>query len=539
MNKYSEVKKRPSYSYKIQKLANALPIWSTARKDRHSNYQTILSDLTDPILDVNYYAKLYTSRMLAVESDNFDSSKLYKYSIVDPPKEERESYARYKAPILVSVSDNTVLCDSYPLTECPNKSAEDLNNRLPLEIKALTPKAPPVVIVSYDGLTKEACIFVQEICYLGFQLSSETELIPENFYMKQDNTYAYSSAYLKNMFNVPLQAIKLLPFRQHNFIDAVHPGIYYVSFDLIEATQLDGFTLDIYSNFTFPLQEKTFFYDNYLDLNTSRLVYTSINGDYLELVEKNPRAHSELNNSLGALESFALLDETDATLTPSAYVRQEMLMYVLSNDNPNKLYCYDLFLNGNSYVYEENDKYLYDIVLENVDYKVDDEIIIESRRTKSFSRKKIRSIRLKIENYESSADPAYTPLYVDESGNILTDDAKAWRDISDYEKKWKFTIDNIGSYKFTIECLHSDNTISIGGVKLMLVNYKVPYKVFNLDGDYTDWQLGISPDNRVELVNSSGARKVIEFYKDGYYFDEATGEIWTNYPFTSINVEYS
>jgi hypothetical protein len=234
-----------------------------------------------------------------------------------------------------------------------------------------------------------------------------------------------------------------------------------------------------------------------------------------------------------------MLDENDSALSISSYVKRDMLMYALSDEDGSKIYCYDLFLNGNSYIYENNENYLYEIVLNELDYKIGDQIVLESRQTKLFSTKRVRSIRLKVENYESSGDPEYSPYYINESGDVFANPDKAWRDVDSYEKKWKFTIDTIGSYRFTIEALYADTTTAVVGVKLMLVNYKVPYKVFNLPNDYAGWNLGVSPDNKIELINpDDGARKIIEFYKDGYYFDEVTGNIWTNYPFTSISVEY-
>ena len=539
MNKYSEVKTRPSYSYKVQKLANALPSWTTARKDKHSNYQSVLSDLIDPITDLIAYTKNYTLRMLAVESDSFDSAKVYTYFVSEAPKEQYESYIRYKSPVSVTVADSGVACNGYALVKNPNDNLEDLNNRLPLEIKSLTDKRAAVDVISYNEETKEICIFVKEICYLGIYLSSEEDLIPENFYMKQGNTYSYSLVYLKNLFNVPVQGFNMFPFRSQNFIDPVHPGVYYISFDLIEDTQLENFTIEVCPNYSFPTADKNFFYDTYIDANSSKIVYTNINQEYLEIVEKNATAHSELNNSLGALDSFTILDENDSSLSISSYIKQDMLMYAISDDDASKLYCYDLFLNGNSYIYEDNENYLYEIVLNELDYKIGDEIILESRATKLFSTKKVRSIRLKVENYESSGDPEYSPYYINEYGDVFANPDKAWRDVDNLEKKWKFTIDNIGSYRFTIECLFTDNTVFKAGVKLMLVNYKVPYKVFDLGDDYSGWNLGISPDNKIELISpDKSERKIIEFYKDGYFFDVDTGNIWTNYPFASINVEY-
>jgi hypothetical protein len=539
MNKYSEVKIRPPYSYKVQKLANALPNWATARKDKHSNYQAVMSDLIDPITELVNYTKTFTIRMLALESDSFESDKLYTYFIENAPKQQYESFTRYKPPLFVTVNDENSLCDGYPLIECPSKYVEDLNNRLPLEIKSLTPKGPCIDVISYNPTTKETCIFVKEICYLGFHLSSEVELIPENFYMKENNTYAYSNVYLRNSFNLPLQGIDLLPYRTHNFPNPVHPGIYYISFQLIEAGQLDDYTVSICPNYSFPTADKNFYYDTYIDANIAKPVYLNLNGEYLEFIERNPRAHSELADSLGALESFTMLDELDTSITLDSYVKQDMLMYGLSNESGTKLYCYDLFLNGNSYVYEDNESYLYEIVLNQLDYKIDDEIVLESRETKLFSSKKIKSIRLKVENYESSSDPEYVPYYIDEFGNTLANEDLAWRDINTHQKKWKFIINTIGSYRFTIECLFSDGSIAIAGVKLMLVNYKVPYKVFNLGEDYSGWNLGISPDNKIELVSpDQSQRKVIQFYKDGYFFDDATGNIWTNYPFEALTVEY-
>ena len=215
-----------------------------------------------------------------------------------------------------------------------------------------------------------------------------------------------------------------------------------------------------------------------------------------------------------------------------------MLLYAKSEDSPTKLYCYSLFQEGASYIYTNNDKYLYDVLCDRIDYQIDDEINIETRKNAILPGEKILSIRLKVENYESLETPGYSAYYINSAGEVVDED-KAWRDLDGQQKKWKYQIENIGSYKFTAEIKYKSFKIESAGEKIILVNYKSPYKVFDLDADYTGWQLGITPDNRIELKNpETNGRKIINFYKDGYFFVESTGEIFTNENFDSLRLEY-
>jgi hypothetical protein len=81
--------------------------------------------------------------------------------------------------------------------------------------------------------------------------------------------------------------------------------------------------------------------------------------------------------------------------------------------------------------------------------------------------------------------------------------------------------------------------IFIIGIKLLNINYKAPYKTFELDDQYVGWELGIDPNGQVSLVEvATGEVKEISFYKDGYFFDSESGIIYTNYPFENLVVEY-
>ena len=86
--------------------------------------------------------------------------------------------------------------------------------------------------------------------------------------------------------------------------------------------------------------------------------------------------------------------------------------------------------------------------------------------------------------------------------------------------------------------MDTDRNIVTAGVKLILVNYKAPYKIFDLVDDYNGWTLGTNPDNKIELTSAEGDVRILNFHKDGYFFDENTGVIWTNVASNSLIVEY-
>jgi hypothetical protein len=456
----------------------------------------------------------------------------------DLPKVEKENFFYYKIPDRVYVVDSDPNVDEYELLKVKEREIKELNNRLPLQIKSIDNAVPTFEVISFNETTKEFCIFVKETCYLGITLSSEEDFAPENFFIKEKDEYIYSFAYVKNSLDTKLQGIKIFPEKHQMFIDPVSPGIHYVSFDLLESSQLDTFDIELYSNNSTSTPDKFLYYDNYIDENQNILSYMTISNDRLEVVRKDWQGLSGTLDKSMLLESYQMLDEENQSFYADSFVRQNMLLYAKSEDSPTKLYCYSLFQEGASYIYTNNDKYLYDVLCDRIDYQIDDEINIETRKNAILPGEKILSIRLKVENYESLETPGYSAYYINSAGEVVDED-KAWRDLDGQQKKWKYQIENIGSYKFTAEIKYKSFKIESAGEKIILVNYKSPYKVFDLDADYTGWQLGITPDNRIELKNpETNGRKIINFYKDGYFFVESTGEIFTNENFDSLRLEY-
>ena len=311
MPKYAEIKTRPIYSYRAQKLVNSLPTWSSARQDKHSNYQSIISDLTNPMQDLTLSAKNILSRLSLVEADMTNSAKVSRFYAPtdDLPKVEKENFFYYKIPDRVYVVDSDPNVDEYELLKVKEREIKELNNRLPLQIKSIDNAVPTFEVISFNETTKEFCIFVKETCYLGITLSSEEDFAPENFFIKEKDEYIYSFAYVKNSLDTKLQGIKIFPEKHQMFIDPVSPGIHYVSFDLLESSQLDTFDIELYSNNSTSTPDKFLYYDNYIDENQNILSYMTISNDRLEVVRKDWQGLSGTLDKSMLLESYQMLDE--------------------------------------------------------------------------------------------------------------------------------------------------------------------------------------------------------------------------------------
>lgn len=535
MNKFDETRKRPAYSYKTQKASNSLPFWAKAKTDKHSNYQSIVSDLIEPLEDLIYHAQAVHAHQYAHAYQTDDSRYLYRYISEDFLKLQRENRVSYVEPASVKISENF---GEYFLTKCPYPSLGDLNNRLPLYLKSATTKALPYEILNADEENKEYLIFVKETCYLGLGLNKQTEgvTLPEDFFLIEDFKARYSLIYLRNYFKKPIQAIRVLPNIYHMFKTPVTPGFYYINFDLLNSSQLDDYTVTIYGNESFP-EDKQIYYDTYIEPDFSIDSYMEITDGYLNIISKD----FDGSRDAQTLENYVLLDENDESFYCSTWMRKEMLLYALSEGDGEKLYIYNLYPEGNSYVYEDNDRYILDLQCDKIDYRTGDTVQIETRSTGMLNNFKINGLRLKVENKESNET-----FYINKNGMVLPESSPyTWRNYEEsasspgHQIRWNFTLENIGSYKITCEALVDNKEVITAGVKLILVNYKVPYRVITLDDDYSGWTLGIDPNGNLELVNAQAeTRKTLKFEKDGYFFDANEGILWTNIEVPQLIVEY-
>lgn len=529
MNKFNETKTRPSYSYKIQRLTNGLPSWTKARQDKHSNYQSVLSDLNEQIEELTYYAKLSEKRQRLILSDVQESGNIFRYWDANVPATLIGNTTVYTAPVSVEASAD-LIGSNVPLVKCPYPDVEDLNNRIDLEYKDLTETTIPYDVISVNEDNTEWLIYIKRDCFLGFEFTpvGDYTISPEDFYVKQNGVYVYNIAYLYTYFNTPSQGVRILPELSHNFLDPVTPGMYYLKFDMLSPDLLANFTISIVANNAFSKSAKIEYHDIYADEILGADSYLRVDDDsYLQVVVKD----YEGNRTDQVPEAYLLLNAEDEAASIQSWCKKEKMIYALDADGTT-LYMYDTFQDGNAYVYENNTDYILDIVCEKIDYKTGDEITLEVRSTYVIPQFKIRELRMKVENYEGSES-----YYINNDGDHVTDGG-AWRAIEEQVIKWKFNIDNLGSYRFTLEVLDENRNIITAGVKLILVNYKAPYKVFNLSGDFNGWQLGVNPDNKVELVSPEGDTSILNFHKDGYFFDEVTGFIWTNVFANQLIVEY-
>lgn len=534
MNNFDETRIRPAYSYRIQKAANSLPFWAKGKTDKHSNYQSVLSDLGEPIEDLIFYAKKTHAQQYTSGYDTNDSMYLYRYMSDDLLKVQKENTVSYVEPSSVKISENF---GEYILTKCPYPSIGDLNNRLPLFLKNVNSSNVPFEIIQENLEKKEYLILIKEFCYIGFRLVHNENAVtdPEDFFLIQNGQARYSLAYLKNYFKKPVEAIRVLPNIDHSFPHSIPPGFYYLNFDLLDSSQLDNYSVSIYCNHAYPLN-KTIYHDSFVDNDFAADSYLKIEDEYLNIKTKNFNGVKEEET----LDTYILLDENDEAFICSSWVKKDMLLYALS-ESGDKLYIYNLFQEGNSYIYEDNHEYILDITCDKIDYRVGDTIQIETRATGMVLNQKINGIRLKIENKESG-----DTYYINKTGAIFDETSPyTWRNYQessnsvDSQIRWKFDIDNIGSYKVTCEAMIDNGKVIVAGVKLFLVNYKTPYRIVDLGESYSGYYLGINPNEKIEMINyGDDQRKILEFEKDGYFFETDTGIIWTNIQVPQLIVEY-
>jgi hypothetical protein len=359
MNKFNETKTRPSYSYKIQRLSNGLPFWSKARQDKHSNYQSVLSDLNDQIEDLNYYAKLTDKRQSVTVTDIEESGNIYRYWNSEVPKIDREGTYIYKAPTSVKASSD-LTGSEINLVKCPYPAIDDLNNRIELEYNDYIGTTIPYDIISVSEDNSEWLIYIKRNCFLGFELTpiGEYEINPEDFYIKENGAYIYNIVYLNSFFNTPLQAIKFLPEKSHIFFDGVSSGFYYLKFDMLDKSLLDKFTINIVANSAFSKNAKIEYHDIYSDDSFAATSYLKINEEnYLEVCMKDYQG----NKTDQIAETYLLLNAEDESASIQSWCKKEKMIYALDTDG-HTLYMYNTFPDGNSYIYENNTDYILSLI---------------------------------------------------------------------------------------------------------------------------------------------------------------------------------
>jgi hypothetical protein len=549
MSKFNEIKNNPLYFPMIQGFANDFPFGAKSRQDKHSNYQSILCDLLDPAIDLSYYAEISAGRLTVEAMDVEELSQIHSYSGRNLELVTVGESSYYKD--IISVKTDTLIDGkTLELVKCNIPNEMDLRNRLALEVKSIETMTYPFEILDEDN--NKFLIFVKERCFVGFQFSSENEedFAPEKFIYRNIMptgavTNFYSIAFLKDVDGQRVQDVLLLPDRCYSFPYPVEPGVYSVDFDLHTETLLDNFNISLTANNTFSKYSKKIPYDVLFDSgrNVASLSFFKVgpgesdpDSDYLILCDKQIRGTSKDKT----FEAYTLLDENSVQVNVDDFFLLEKVIYILGtprdeNGDVNgntKLYMYNSFLEGNKYIYTGNDSYLIDLVCDSIEYIPGDNITIETRAKGMYADFDMGTVRLKVENSES--EDVY---YINADGGIV-DPADAERTYRVQEIRWNLVLNNIGSYRITCEALKNRKEWVKVGCKLLTVPYKIPYKVFQLDDDYSNCNIGYTPDKYMTLSDSqSGAVKKVTFFRDGYYFDNRNNKIWTNFETDNLIVE--
>jgi hypothetical protein len=559
MNKFQELKTQPVYNFRIQKQANDLPPFAKGRMDKYSNYQSVLNDLTSPILDFQAEVTGKIAEISLHSANVNDSTEFHLYAAENPERTVLSNSEIYKLPTKVTAY-NFNGEENLDLFTVERMDKEDLNDRLPLKIKSIDEKTKSVTVLEYVN-RKEYLIRVKETCFLGFEIiphegtSYKAEDFFYQFVQDKETYYSLSYAQILNIKGIPIANVLIPAGEAFGFSQEFSPGIYTLRFSLLEDSQLDNFDIRIVENNTYAKARKGLGHGLVQSAEKLRYEYESAyweirNGDngssneYLFLLSQNPlRDNSEVIH-----DAYTLLDEEDQIQNISDYMSDEKLLYVISNPDSaesldtSKLYIYDLLTTGNRFIYENNANHFIDLVCEDIPFLAKDEDYIEKvtieTRINSFPADiNTPTMRLKIKNSENSNE-AGEPIeyYIDAEGNVVTGE-EAWRDYEDQQLRWDLYLDNIGSYKVICEVLVSRKLIIEAGAKILTVKYKTPWRIFDTKKNYFGWSLGINPTGKLELLNGND-RDVISFYKDGYYFNPDTAEIWTNIECSKLLVEY-
>lgn len=555
MNKYNELKSKALYYQKAQQLTNDFPFSATPRKDRHSNYQSIISDLIDPAMDMSDYSNTLLSRMFFSVIDVDDTIRFYAYGAENLSKTEMNGSIIY-ADIQNIKTDTSVLPEETDLIKVQTFNEMDLRNRLPVAFKESIPKTFPFEVLETNGV--EYLISVKERCFLGFELSagSEEAFNAENFIYRHiatngDQFSIYNIAMLKDMDGFLIDRVLMLPSKCFLFEKHLDPGIYTLCFDLFSDRSLDSFGINICANVTYSKYSRRIlagpYYTEESGVSTGVVFFkiapneSDPDNDYLVMCDKPIRG----TKGETTIETFTLLNEDNEHVTIDDWIAVEKVLYILSTPKDemgvptgnSKLYMYDLFFQGNDYVYKNNDKYIMDLVCEKIDYIPGDTVTIETRAKSMWTDYTVNKMRLKVENSEDP-DPETNTYYINVDGNVVSSE-DAWRSYDSQEIRWEVPLNNIGSYKFTCETYVNKSEFAVAGVKLLTVMYKNPYKVMELDADYSTYNLGFSPDRRLQVVSlEESICKDLCFYRDGYYFDVANKYIWSNIQNDNLIVEY-
>lgn len=560
MNRLAELVNNPFYSFKIQDKANKFPTTVQARYDVHSNYQSMLSDLAEPILGIDKDTA-YIARNQYLEKSNISAShEIFSFGSQNALKDQRETTETYKEPISVK-TDTSLTATQLKLFSCLSNSRLELDSRLPLAIKDIKPSTNHLeVLETLDG--NDFIVYVKERCHIGllFVVDEGIELTQEDYFYKtktetNEDIYSFSTVHLINTSGEIISRALITYKNYIHFPGSFVPGIYTVRFNLINPNQLDNITVEIVENINFGKSNKYFTGGGIVESGSPssyQYVFDWVmqpseadpDNDYLKIVLPN-----EIDKySVRTHSTYTLLDEDDSQMKVDDWMMNHSVLWVLSHPetaesaDKSKIHIFDTQIDGNRFIYEDNDKFFIDLVCESYDYIPGDTITLETRFSSLPSDLREKIVRLRVENSED-VDPetgTHAMFYVNSAGETVSED-NAWIYIDTQMVRWDYTLSNIGSYRFSVEVYDDKRTVRVAGAKLVTVKYKYPWRTFELDDNYFGYNLGSTADDNLELINSNDYTEKYElsFYKDGYSFDKETGYVWTNIPCDSLVVEYS
>jgi hypothetical protein len=560
MSVYKELRKRPYYSLSAQKLANSFPDWSLARSDKHSNFQTIMSDMSEQLDMFSFLVHNNYNSQFHPEQDVTLPAYYYKYSDDGSVFFTTGAGSFNLPPVTVT---GKLGATTYELTPCSYGDILDLSNRQFLTFEESIHREPRVSVLEainangsnpyigfFDNVKSksEFIIFVKEPIYLGFALVPKDEtlaIVKEDFFAKRKNSAGRSAYIFGNAILTEYQTtnnvsvINMLPKYEHSFEGVIVPGMYVLKFDLLLESQLDNFYVQLVINNSFPSsRKKTLYSRNYTIENANKTAYMCIEDDYL-IVQSIDYVEETTDF---VLDSYLLFDDNNETVYPSSFLKKDVIMYALENpsdlEEPSKLHMYDLFLHGAHSIYNDNTTYAMNVVCDKIDYRPGDEIYLESRPVEFLYGNKLRKFVMEVENIESGLKN-----YIGADGNFFTEEdpwdpgpVRAF-DLKNQEVRWKYTLptDVVGTFVFTV---FDVDTRLIIGKKIINVDYKIPYKTFVLDANYTGYELGFNPDQELEVTKSINEIKHLSFMKDGWIYDATSNAIYTNVEFDELVTGY-
>ena len=520
-----------------QKGVNLLPSWAYARTAEFSNFQLSYSEQATEYAEVKADIERMKQDCFASLSNYWYKGEVFEYLLDSDFAFEYKDLVesvRYTAPNIIGF----IGVNSYELNEVELNKSDYLLKDFTLESMAgelvdndeiqNNPRSYSITSGGYQ----EVKIPVDNYIYVEILADSPLGVDFEGSYNNSSFSLVSVRGNSRYRFDYGCNGI-------YRSSRPVRKGTYYIEFDTVNMYM--GIRIWVFPEKNI-VPELSYPYYNEILGSSFSYELDSEDGSYLNLVTNPQNIEALISNVENKVIEKAVIftDGNEPHEMKSITGTDHMpLVFALSNEENNKVFLYERYLEQARSFHSGNVEPLIDIEVECIDWRIGDEVLVKTRRAAGFMDQEISKVRLKVTNIEKEE-----VVYIKTTGEECQEN-EAWINtdlsIGRYkESRWAYEVKEAGTIKFELEVNYKNKEIKSTASYIICVGSKKPLAEFtvNMPGGEVLEEICVWSDGNLYGISTSGKWYKLPLIFKGAYIDYENNVISTLTKFDYLEVTY-